>query len=197
MGKQQKKKGRSPSLSSAFSAVFLPELGRSWWRWIRSVYQFVLTMARALTRNMVTCYEISGQCGMKAAYQYYDHSRLWGRLPPYAVLLAILFGAVPLLLAAAALAQPGPEHSTSILLGPAPGPCWGANLTPGYIGGADASGHYVAPADLPGLATVHLDSETVYPVVRRGRHRGWTGLEVDVDGLVNILEAPNACVPQR
>lgn len=134
---------------------------------------------------------------MKTAYQYFDHSSLWERLPPFAALLAILFGAVPLLLAAAALAQPAHEHSASILLGPALGPCLGANLPPDYVGGVDAYGRYVPPANLPGLATVHLDSETVYPVIRRGRHRGWTGLDVDVDGLVNILDAPDACAPNR
>lgn len=146
---------------------------------------------------MVTCYEISGQCGMKAAYQYYDHPNWWERLPSYAVLLAILFGAVPLLLAAAALAQPAHEHSASILLGPTPGPCGGANSGPDYIGGADAYGHYVTPADLPGLATVRLGSETVYPVIRNGRHRGGTEVEANVDGLVSILDAPDACALRR
>lgn len=134
---------------------------------------------------------------MKTSHQSYNRRRWWERFSPFATIFAFLFGVLPLLLAVAALAAPARDKDASILLEPAPGPCAGANLGPGYTGGADAYGRRVAPADLPGPAAVHLDSETVYPVVRRGRHRGGTEVAVNVDGLANILEAPAACSPHR
>lgn len=134
---------------------------------------------------------------MKASHQSYNRRPWWERFSPFATMFTLLFGVLPLLLAAAALAAPPHDKDASILLEPAPGPCAGANLGPGYIGGADAYGRYVAPADLPGPAALHLDSETVYPVVRRDRHHGGTEVAVNVDGLANILDAPAACSLHR
>lgn len=148
---------------------------------------------------------------MKTSYHSYN-VRVWrghisaqrgwrDRFSAHMALFAVLFGLLPLLLAgAAAMAAPqsAPMSSGSdSLLFPRSGPCWGATTGADYIGGADADGHFVAPADLPGTAAIQLDSETVYADILTG-HRGETAnVAVDVKGLKAGLEAPDACRPRR
>lgn len=145
---------------------------------------------------------------MKTSYHSYNmkgwrahDTRSWrDRFTVHFALIAFLFGLVPFLLAsAAAMGAPRPPMASGndSLLVPRSGPCWGANIGADYIGGADADGHFVAPAGLTGASAIKLDSETVYADVRTG-HRGETAnVAVDVKGLKAALEAPNACRPRR
>jgi hypothetical protein len=133
---------------------------------------------------------------MKVSYDSY-HIRSWrDRFPPYAALAAFLFGLLPFLLASVA-ALGAPASSRTILTGPPPGPCAGATDGAEYIGGTDVYGYPVAPAAARGVAHVRLGSETVYPVRRNGRRDRGTEVKVHVDGLANILAAPDACAERR
>ena len=129
---------------------------------------------------------------MKTTHQSCQRCHPWGHFPEIAALLAILFGALPLLMAAAAWAAPVQRTADSILTGPALGPC--ADLTAGadYEGGTDDYGHPVTPADLPGQVRVTLDSETVYPTVG-GANGNQALAKVTVHGLKAVVKAPSAC----
>ncbi len=130
---------------------------------------------------------------MKTTYHCCRREGWRERLPQAAVLLALLFGVVPLLLAAAA-AYGGTivrHHDDSILMGPAPGPC--ANEPADYIGGTDATGHPVAPADVGGGPSVELGSETVYAETESSGHKPGAIVPVEVHGLRAALAAPNGC----
>lgn len=132
---------------------------------------------------------------MKTTYQSYRRSGWRDRVPQLAVLLALLFGLLPLLLAAVA-AYGGTvvvNGDNSILSGPPPGPCAGANVPANYIGGADAYGRPVPPADLPGGPTVRLPDNTVFAEVDTGRHGSGAGVPVEVRGLRAALAAPDGC----
>lgn len=190
-------KGRFPGLSTRVFRGILPELGRSFWRSIRSVQNCSLTMGEGLTANVGICHVIFGQLGMKVSYHSYN-SRTWrAKFPVFAGVFAVLFGLVPFLLAtAAAVGAPMRSGDDSLLTGGRPGPCAGASQGAEYIGGADANGHFVAPADLDAPASVQLDSETVYADVGTGR-RGRANVAVDVKGLKAAMAAPSACRPRR
>lgn len=135
---------------------------------------------------------------MKASNYCYQEWNWRDRIAPRAAIMAILFGLVPILLVSAA-AWAGAAHTgpDPILAGPAPGPC--ASLTAGadYMGGTDASGHPVAPADLGDSPRVRLDSETVYADVGAGRHDGMANVAVDVTGLAKGMAAAGACARVR
>lgn len=139
---------------------------------------------------------------MKTSYLSYNVSSLRDRFSIPAALIALLFGILPLVLASAA-AMGAPQNNPPMssgddsLLNPRPGPCWGASTGADYIGGADANGHFVAPADVRGTSSVKLDSETVYADVRHGRRDEVANVAVDVKGLKAGLEAPNGCHPRR
>ena len=112
--------------------------------------------------------------------------------------LAVLFGLLPLALAsAAAIGAPAREQASSILTGPAPGPCAGATTGAEYIGGTDVYGHRVAPAETGEIAHVHLDSQTVYADTGSGRHGQGATVAVEVKGLSASLAAPTACSRRR
>ena len=148
---------------------------------------------------------------MKTTQEYCGVTHLRDHFPEFALILAILFGILPFVLAIAAGAAParpspssilqGPspvsEREASILRGPASGPCEGASSGADYIGGADADGRPVPPAEGKPLATAHLDSETVYPLVQGGRTAAGTEIKVKVNGLANIMNAPTGCPPQH
>ncbi len=115
-----------------------------------------------------------------------------------AAVLALLFGVLPLVLAsAAALGAPAAVRPSPILTGPAPGPCAGATTGAEYIGGTDAYGHRVVPAETGQIAQVHLESETVLAGVRTGRHGPDALVDVEVAGLGAALDAPTACSRRR
>lgn len=84
----------------------------------------------------------------------------------------------------------------SLLEGPAPGPCAGANVYPDYVGGTDVYGHPVAPADVNGIVSVNLASDTVIADVPSG-HRTSDQVAVDVHGLRDLMNAPNGCAVHR
>lgn len=133
---------------------------------------------------------------MKTSYQSYKSPNWREKVPSFAGILGVLFGLVPLLLAsAAALGAPMRSGDDSLLTGGHPGPCAGASQGADYIGGADADGHFVAPAALEGTSSVRLDSETVFADVGTGGH-GRANVAVDVKGLKAGLAAPNACRPR-
>ncbi|MBU6444846.1 MAG: hypothetical protein KGR48_13155 [Alphaproteobacteria bacterium] len=129
---------------------------------------------------------------MKTTHQSCQRCHWWSRFREFAALVALLFGVLPLLMAAVAWASPARSDTDSILTGPAPGLC--ANLTAGadYEGGTDAYGHPVTAAELPGSVRVTLDSETVYPMVG-GRRGSQAEAKVTVHGLRSVLEAQSAC----
>jgi len=87
---------------------------------------------------------------MKTTHQSCQRCHRWSRVPEIAALLAVLFGALPLLMAAAVWAAPMRSGDDSILTGPPPGPCAALAAGADYEGGTDAYGHPVTPADLPG-----------------------------------------------
>ena len=131
---------------------------------------------------------------MKTSYHSY-HGRRWrARISPFAAVLALLFGILPLLLAATAAfggtirARP----DDSILTGPPPGPCAEAQAGPDYVGGTDVNGYPVVPADVGGGPRVTLNSETVYPEVRAGGTR--TEVAVTVHGLHRKMAEPRGCI---
>lgn len=129
---------------------------------------------------------------MKTTHQSCQRCHRWSRVPEIAALLAILFGALPLFMAAVAWGAPMRSGDDSILTGPALGPCAGLTAGADYEGGTDAYGHPVTPADLPGQVRVTLDSETVYPMI--GSQTGdQTAAKVTVYGLKSVLDAPSAC----
>ncbi len=129
---------------------------------------------------------------MKTTHQSCQRCHPWDRFREIAALLAILFGALPLLLAAVAWAAPARSDADPILAGPAFGLCAGLTAGADYEGGTDAYGHPVTPADLPGQVRVTLDSETVYPMAG-GPNGSQTVAQVTVHGLKSVLEAPSAC----
>jgi len=136
---------------------------------------------------------------MKASNYYYQSWNWRDRIATRAAIMAVLFGIVPILLVtAAAFAAPAadPRHD-AILAGPAPGPCAEASLGAEYVGGTDAFGHYVPPADVAGAPDVQLDSETVYADVRTGPREGLANVAVDVRGLGRAMAAPHGCSPNR
>lgn len=134
---------------------------------------------------------------MKTSYQCYDHRPWRERIPSLAAVIALLFGVLPLLLASAAAFGASSSYSDSILEGPRPGPCAGANTGADYIGGADAYGRYVAPASIGGEAPIQPDSETVFVEVPTGRHGERANVAVEVKGLRAGINAPTACSPRR
>lgn len=114
---------------------------------------------------------------MKSSHHSFAEPR--GLLGPM-LLLALLFALVPLALAAAAYGAPA-QQTSSILSGPKPGPCADAVASADYVGGADATGHPVTPADgadapppvqIPG-ETVLVETQGVQiPVEIRGLNKG-------------------------
>jgi hypothetical protein len=81
-----------------------------------------------------------------------------------------------------------------ILTGGAAGPCDPKLAGPDYVAGTDVNGNPVAPADLPGGTTVHLDSDTVLPEVpiHKGSHQQVL-VKADVPGLADAVDPPPAC----
>lgn len=158
-------------------------------------------MRKALTAIAGFCHVIFGHCGMKTSYHSYNMRGWRDRFSVPAALIALLFGVLPLLLAsAAAMGAPRKAPMSSgddSLLIPRPGPCWGASTGADYIGGADADGHFVAPADVGGTSAIKLDSETVYADIGTGRRGDVANVALDVKGLKAGLAAPNACSPRH
>jgi hypothetical protein len=104
---------------------------------------------------------------------------------------------------AAIFIHPTPTHAEGTIaaaqgtdiLNPTAGPCDQRGTDAGYVGGVDADGNPVEPADAGG-GNVHvtLTNEQVQPVVRLHQPKlAPVQVSANVDGLNNALNPPPAC----